>query len=153
MSDARFYAPDNRLGAAIAQPGGKPLAAALADAERQLEAAAGPAATRIDEILAAINALCADGEPPPEPLYRLAREAAGLGAVAHLPDLGQAALALCNLIDLSRRSGRLSADQIQVSLGAMRLLRQPERFDAGARKILLDDLKGVLDKAQKPPAA
>ncbi|HUO23708.1 MAG TPA: hypothetical protein VMU59_14430 [Caulobacteraceae bacterium] len=154
MSGARFHSPTNHLGKAVTQPGGKPVATALADAQSQLDDAAEQLAGRIDEILGEIGALCArPGGPPPDDLYRLAREAAGLAALAHLPDLGLAAHALCSLIDLSRRAGALPEEQIQVGVGAMRLLRHPERFSEEARKMLLDDLKAVLAKALKTASA
>jgi hypothetical protein len=69
--------------------------------------------------------------------------------LANLPDLGAAAHAFCRQIDFAMKTGALTDEQVMVHLGALRLLRLPERFSADERTALLDNLQAVLGKAQR----
>lgn len=154
MSLVRFFAPENRLGAAIARAGGKLVETAIADADEQIAMAADQTRQKIDECLDQVFSLAAQGANPRLPeLYQAAREVAGLAGLVELDDLGMAAHTFCNQIELASHNGVLTEEQLQVNLGSLRLLRQPERFSEAERKALLDNLQAVLDKAMKTAAA
>lgn len=154
MSLVRFFAPENRLAAAIAQAGGKLIETAIADADEQIAMAADQTRQKIDECLDQVFSLAAQGANPRLPeLYQAAREVAGLAGLVELDDLGMAAHTFCNQIELASHNGVLTEEQLQVNLGSLRLLRQPERFSEAERKALLDNLQAVLDKAMKTAAA
>ena len=153
MSVVRYFSPERRLAKAIAVPGGKKIDIAIADAEEQIALASPQTAQKIDEILEAIYHLAAAGADTQLPLlYERVREIAGMAALADLPDLGLAAHTFCEQIDLAISMGALTEKQMQVNLGAMRLLRQPDRFSPAERQGLLDNLLAVLDKANKTAA-
>jgi hypothetical protein len=153
MSEVLFFEPENRLGAAIAQAGGKTVQAAITDAEEQIVKAAIETAAKIDEMIALIQGLAGQGANSElTALYQAAREVAGLAGLANLPDLGRAAHVFCMQIDLALQKGALTDEQVMVNLGALRLLRLPERFSADERGALLDNLQAVLEKAQKSAA-
>ncbi len=154
MSLVRFFAPENRLGAAIAQAGGKLIETAIADADEQILMAADETKLMIDACLDQVFSLAAQGANTRLPsLYQAVREVAGLAGLVELTDLGAAAHTFCNQIELALQKGALTEEQIQVNLGSLRLLRQPERFSESERKALLDNLQAVLDKALKTAAA
>ncbi|HVY34404.1 MAG TPA: hypothetical protein VG960_08275 [Caulobacteraceae bacterium] len=154
MSVVRFFAPENRLGAAIAQAGGKLVETAIADADEQILMAADETKLMIDACLDQVFSLAAKGANTRlAQLYQAVREVAGLAGLVDLSDLGAAAHTFCNQIELAMQKGALSEEQIQVNLGSLRLLRQPERFSEPERKALLDNLQAVLDKALKTAAA
>ena len=154
MSLVRFFAPENRLGAALARAGGKLVETAIADADEQIAMAADQTRQKIDECLDQVFSLAAQGANPRLPeLYQAAREVAGLAGLVELDDLGMAAHTFCNQIELASHNGVLTEEQLQVNLGSLRLLRQPERFSEAERKALLDNLQAVLDKAMKTAAA
>jgi hypothetical protein len=153
MSDARFFDPPNPLGMALAMAGGKAIATAIADAEEQIMLATVETAAHIDHMLAFIQGLAAQGANSQlTALYQASREVAGLAGLADLPDLGQAAHTFCSQIDLALKKGALTDEQVLVNLGALRLLRLPERFSEVERKALLDNLRAVLDKASQTAA-
>lgn len=154
MTDVRFFAPKNRLAAAITTTDGILIETAIADADKEVALAAGESAARIDESLELIYRLAAAPAPGRlDGLYQAVREVAGLAGLAELPALGQAAHTFCSLIDLAQAKGALPQDQIQVNVDVLRLLRRPERFSKAERKALLDNLHGVLEKARRTAAA
>ena len=154
MSKVRFFTPENRLGEAIAEAGGKLVDTAIADADEQIALAAPETLQKIDDMLDQISQLAARGADNTQlqKLYDVVREVAGLAGLAGLPDLGMAAHTFCSQIDLALHKGALTEEQMQVNLGSLRLLRQPDRFSLAERQGLLDNLHAVLDKAHKTAA-
>ena len=153
MSVVRFFTPENRLGKAIAEPGGKRIDQAIADADAQLALAGAESAIKIDEILGAIYKLAgASLNPPLAELYARTREVAGLAGIAGLPDLGAGAHTFCSMIEVAQAKGALSVEQLQVNIGVLQLLRRPERFSEQERAALLANLNAVLAKARRAGA-
>ena len=153
MSVVRFFAPENRLGKAVAEPGGKKIEDAIADADMQLVMAAAESALKIDEILNGIYKVAGSSvQPSLKELYPLAREVAGLAGIAGLPDLGAGAHTFCCLIEVAEPKGALNNEQMQVSIGVLQLLRHPERFSEEERAALLENLNAVLEKARRTAA-
>lgn len=154
MNKVRFFAPENRLAAAINTPDGILIQDAISDADEQVALAAAESAEKMDESLELIYRLAAEAAPGRlDGLYQAVREVAGLAGLAQLPDLGHAAHTFCSLIDLALSTGALPQDQIQVNIDVMRLLRRPARFADAERTALLDNLHGVLAKARRTAAA
>jgi hypothetical protein len=96
--------PENRLAKVVFMPGGKTIAQALDDAQASLEDIRAESLGVLRAKLEEIQALGKKSEKDPKAadiqhLYALSGEVLDIAGLFGLPELGQAAFSLCELID------------------------------------------------------
>ena len=146
MSNAMFVQWQNPLTAITARPGGVRIGAALDKAEQNLEAIRDDCVASLDGLLAELVALNGGGAPAPpddvrREIYRIANEIHGMAGVFGLPELGQAAYSLCELVDRLATLGRWHQPSVDVHLAALQLLRKPGSPEETAK--LLERLRAL----------
>ena len=140
--------PENRLSKTLFAPGGKSIEKALDDAAASLEEVR---AERMDELkakLAEIQALGRRCEKNAKlsdirSLYGLSSDVQGIAGVYGMPELGQAAYSLCELLDNMGARKVWNGPAVQVHLNGLLLLADPANAPPEARKKVVEGLRQV----------
>lgn len=153
MSAVIVRRPVNRLAKLIRTPGGPTVAQAIADVDERLGAIREPALAELLSLMAAVQALARDFGPAPADqeilaVYDLCNEMLAIAEVAGYPQLGQAALSLCELLDGSMTRKVWSPSAVRVHLDGLLLLADPaqgaeqtETIVAGLRQVVQRTLR------------
>ena len=141
----RRIQPANRLNALFDLPGGRTVRRMLADADSQLAAFRPTFEAELETRIATLEGLAAAGAPRRAEIYDNASaiiDTAGLFGFDHV---GQAAYALCDLVDAFGEQDRWDASAVAVHVEALRLMRGAE-CSVQERERLLAGLHAVLEK-------
>lgn len=143
----RKFAPSNRLGALLAQPGGVTVRTALRDAETAVQRFRPEVLADIDARITRLEALAAEPVPNARTIYKAAAGVIEHAGLFGMGQLGEAAYSLCELVDRLEQRGVWDAESVAVHVNGLRLLqRLPE--DAAAQRVqLLEGLHAVTAKA------
>jgi hypothetical protein len=141
MTSVRFVFPKPRLNELLRTPGGLPVAEAIEQARKNLEAIK-PTCTA--ELLALLE-LCEAGsanlkdefdDAALEELYTLSVKGIGAGEVCGVPAVDAALTSFCDLLDHLRTLKRFDREAVGVHVRAWRLLMTPGLPEAGAKQVL-----------------
>lgn len=146
MTYVRFLPTKNRLAEALKIAGGKPISAALDDAEAAVAELAPEGVNAIDATLDQIELLLTE-EPTQEvldSLYLHAREIHGIAGVFGFSDLGQGAWCLCEIIQFSVGGEPTNRAALTANLQSLRLLRRGEDLPSAARTAVLEGLEKLV---------
>ncbi|MDB5459724.1 MAG: CheE protein [Caulobacteraceae bacterium] len=140
--------PDNRLSRIIWAPGGKTVAQALEDAQGNLEEGRLECLDALRVKLEEIQALGRKAEQAPklaivQTLYSLSSEVLDMAGVYGMPELGQAAYSLCELLDNLAARKMWNWPAVQVHLNGLLLLADPVNAQPEARQHVIDGLRQV----------
>jgi hypothetical protein len=140
--------PENRLGKVVFLPGGKTIADALDEAQSGLDAIRMESLDVLRAKLEEIQSLGKKSENNPSPddikaLYATSSEVLDIAGLFGLPELGQAAFSLCDLLDRlgSRKTWNWPA--VQVHLHGLLVLADPDKTPPEARASVVDGLRQV----------
>lgn len=139
----------NRLAKLIQAPGGKRIAAALADARANLDQIADLCLAEIDAAIAAIqDASTAPARTPQsfETMYVASNAMLGLAGLFGREDLGKAAHSLCELLDRAGDWERCPAVALRVHVDSLLLLRHPDALSPPQLAEILDGLAKVVQR-------
>jgi hypothetical protein len=122
--------PVNPLAKLIPAPGGLTMGEALADADARLKGIEDACLVELHGLLAKIHAFAQTLGPSPaedqiDVLHGLGNEVLSIAAVAGLPDVGQAAHSLCELVDGLRTRAAWNSSAVKVHLDGLKLLAEP----------------------------
>ena len=140
--------PANRLSKTLFAPGGKTIEKALEDAAASLEEAR---VEQLDEMKAKLAEIQTIGRRVEKnaklddlrTLYALSGEVQGMAGVYGMPELGQAAFSLCELLDNLGNRKVWNWPAVQVHLNGLLLLSDPANAPPAARKHVVDGLRQV----------
>lgn len=129
MSKAKFIPWKSRLSKIIRQPGGTTVKGALKDAKRNLEKIRLECIAEIDAKLGLIQQRFGHAEDRPndaelDELYRFSNDIVGMAGLFDMPELGEAAFSLCELLDRLKNNGEWDWPAVEVHLSALTLLRR-----------------------------
>lgn len=143
--------PENRLGKVVFLPGGKTIADALDEAQGGLDAIRLESLDLLRAKLEEIQTLGKRNEANPSPedvkaLYAASSEVLDIAGLFGLPELGQAAFSLCELLDRlgSRKAWNWPA--VQVHLHGLLVLADPDKTPPEARASVIDGLRQVCQR-------
>lgn len=150
MSTVIVRRPVNRLAKLIRTPGGPTVAQAIADVDERLGAIREPALAELLSLMAAVQALARVFGPAPADqeilaVYNLCNEMLAIAQVAGYPQLGQAALSLCELLDGSMTRKVWSPSAVRVHLDGLLLLADPAQ-DAEQSEAIVAGLRQVVHR-------
>lgn len=150
MSTVIVRRPVNRLAKLIRTPGGPTVAQAIADVDERLGAIREPALAELLSLMAAVQALARVFGPAPADqeilaVYNLCNEMLAIAQVAGYPQLGQAALSLCELLDGSMTRKVWSPSAVRVHLDGLLLLADPAQ-DAEQSEAIVAGLRQVVQR-------
>lgn len=150
MSTVIVRRPVNRLAELIRTPGGPTVAQAIADVDERLGAIREPALAELLSLMAAVQALARVFGPAPADqeilaVYNLCNEMLAVAQVAGYPQLGQAALSLCELLDGSMTRKVWSPSAVRVHLDGLLLLADPAQ-DAEQSEAIVAGLRQVVHR-------
>jgi hypothetical protein len=153
MSNAVRHIPyKNKLAKLIQAPGGKRIAAALADAQANLDQIADLCLAELDKSIAAIHRASAAPDKTPESfdtVYAAANDMTGLAGLFGRKDLGKAAHSLCELLDRSAGWEGCSPVALKVHVDSLTLLRHPDVLSAEQLADILDGLERVVERTTR----
>lgn len=148
MSVVRFIPQVNRLGKAMAGPGGKKVSEAIDDAQAGLDEIAPPCVEAIDEAMARIAEITAAPDPLTaavrEAIYSDANQIFSFGAMFGLEEMGKGAWSLCELIDISEQNPPSTRAAINAHVSSLRLLRAGDALPEDQRATVLAGLEQLL---------
>jgi hypothetical protein len=143
--------PENRLSKVIWIPGGKTIAQALEDAQSSLDEIRAESLDVLRAKLEDIQILGRKAEKNPnagdvKALYLLSSEVLDTAGLFGLPELGQAAFSLCELLDRlgSRKTWNWPA--VQVHLHGLLVLADPDKTPPEARQSVVEGLRQVCQR-------
>jgi hypothetical protein len=144
MTDVRRFPAVNRLAGLLAGPDGRPARAMLAQADAVVEALRPAFDRELAARIAALEQLAAASAPMRAEIYDNASAIIDTAGLFGFDAVGEAAYALCDLVDALNEQGRWDASAVQVHVETLRLLRN---LDTPAeRDRLLAGLRAVFDK-------
>ena len=146
--------PENRLGKVIWIPGGKTIAQALEDAQGNLDEIRGQELDGLRAKLEQIQALGKKNQLTPnaadiKALYALSSEVIDIAGLFGLPELGQAAFSLCELLDRLHSRKTWNWPAVQVHLHGLLILADPDKTPPDARSAVVDGLRQVCDRVAR----
>jgi hypothetical protein len=146
--------PQNRLGKVVWQPGGKTIAQALDDAQANLDELRGASLDLLRVKLEEIQALGQRAETNPkaadvEALYALSGEVLDIAGLFGLPELGQAAFSLCELLDRLKSRKAWNWPAVQVHLHGLLILADPEKTPPEGRASVVEGLRQVCQRVAR----
>lgn len=151
-----FFAP-SRLAKLVRLPGGKPRDAAIADANRNIEAQKQFLTEGIREAALSIEAVVLGVEGPvissphSEIVLRHCDRIIGLAGTLGLASLEAAARSLCDLIACLAHSGEIAKAPVAVHVQALhRLSERPAEFAPEEERVLLAQLARLLAHYDSP---
>jgi hypothetical protein len=138
-------------------PGGKTVAGAVADAEKELRSLEADCLNEVDLILADLTQTYAGLADPltsdqVKPFYQAALRLVGPASVAGLPVLGRVAYSLCDLTDRMDDTGALVLEPITVHMNALTLLRQQRSLPADVLREIGAGLSKIREKYGGEPS-
>jgi hypothetical protein len=145
MSVLRVFKPENRLAKAFTALGGKYVDDAVNDAQQELLQVSEECLKHVDDMLEKVYSYTGESDLPA--FYRSVRDVSGLAALCNLPDLGNAALSICNLLDYAQGSGRISEEEVKLSRNVLRVMRYPNLINESGRRIILENFQILVDKS------
>lgn len=157
MTAVIYTRPPNRLGKLLTAPGGRKIAAALAEAEANLAAMRAQVTGEVDAALerlrqAAMLAAAADPDACSD-VYAHASAIAGFSGLCGLVHLGQVAFNLCELTDRYIEGGVWNTAAVGAHLDTMALLRHADLpADSAEGKAVLEGLKALVRRAEEQAA-
>jgi hypothetical protein len=152
MTTVRHIPYKNKLAKLIQAPGGKRIAAALAEAQANLDQIADLCLAELDKAIAAISLAAAAGERTPqtyETVYAAANDMTGLAGQVGRADLGKAAHSLCELLDRSGTWEGCSPVALKVHVDSLVLLRHPDVLSQEQLTDILDGLERVVERTTR----
>jgi hypothetical protein len=146
--------PENRLGKVVFMPGGKTIAQALDDAQANLDEMRGESLDLLRGKLEEIQALGAKNETNPdaadlETLYALSGEVLDIAGLFGLPELGQAAFSLCELLDRLKSKKVWNWPAVQVHLHGLLILADPGKTPPEGRASVVEGLRQVCQRVAR----
>jgi hypothetical protein len=146
--------PQNRLGKVVWQPGGKTIAQALDDAQANLDELRGASLDLLRVKLEEIQALGQRAETNPkaadvEALYALSGEVLDIAGLFGLPELGQAAFSLCELLDRLKSKNAWNWPAVQVHLHGLLILADREKTPPEGRASVVEGLRQVCQRVAR----
>lgn len=143
--------PENRLAKVVWIPGGKTIAQALDDAQSNLDEIRGESLEVLRAKLEDIQALGRKAEKNPtegdlKAIYVLSSEVLDVAGLFGLPELGQAAFSLCELLDRLSTRKTWNWPAVQVHLNGLLILADPEKIPPEARQSVVDGLRQVCQR-------
>ncbi len=146
--------PDNRLAKVVWQPGGKTIAQALDEAQANLDEIRGESLDLLRAKLEEIQSLGKKNEKDPkaadiETLYALSGEVLDIAGLFGLPELGQAALSLCELLDRLRSKKAWNWPAVQVHLHGLLVLADLDKTPPDGRQSVVDGLRQVCQRVAR----
>jgi len=146
--------PENRLAKVVFVPGGKTIAQALDDAQANLEEIRAASLDVLRAKLEEIQALGKKNEKDPkasdlDDLYALSGEVLDIAGLFGLPELGQAAFSLCELIDRLKAKKAWNWPAVQVHLHGLLILADPNRTPPEGRQSVVDGLRQVCQRVAR----
>jgi len=146
--------PDNRLGKVVFLPGGKTIAQALDDAQAGLDEMRGESLDVLRAKLEEIQNLGAKNQSNPkladlEALYALSSEVIDIAGLFGLPELGQAAFSLCELLDRLKSKKVWNWPAVQVHLHGLLVLADPDKTPPEGRASVVDGLRQVCQRVAR----
>lgn len=145
--------PNNRLAKLIHLPGGRTVESIELDVEARLDALKDACVTAVQD---RVHEIGREAQVMPRPpasdhlgrIYMLSKDVIGLAGVAHLEDVGRAAMSFCQLLDGWRNGRPWTAPPFDVHLAALQLLAQTDNdLDAVARDQMVKGLNAVARRA------
>ena len=146
--------PENRLGKVVWLPGGKTIAQALEDAQSNLEDIRNKSLDLLRAKLEEIQTLGKRSEKDPkaadiETLYALSGEVLDIAGLFGLPELGQAAFSLCELLDRLRSKKAWNWPAVQVHLHGLLVLADPGKTPPEGRQSVVEGLRQVCQRVAR----
>jgi hypothetical protein len=143
--------PENRLSKTIWAPGGKTMEKALEDANASLDEVREERLDALRVKLMEIQALGRRCEKNAKlgdirSLYALASDVNDIAGVFGMPELGQAAFSLCELLDNLGARKVWNWAAVQVHLNGLLLLADPANCPPEARKAVVEGLRQVCQR-------
>jgi hypothetical protein len=146
--------PDNRLAKVVWLPGGKTIAQALDDAQANLDEIRSDSLELLRAKLEEIQALGRRSEKDPaaadvEALYALSGEVLDIAGLFGLPELGQAAFSLCELLDRLKSRKAWNWPAVQVHLHGLLVLAEPDKTPPEGRQSVVEGLRLVCQRVAR----
>ena len=146
--------PENRLAKVVFMPGGKTIAQALDDAQANLDEIRAEALDLLRAKLEEIQALGRKSAQNPsaadlETLYALSGEVLDIAGLFGLPELGQAAFSLCELLDRLKSRKAWNWPAVQVHLHGLLILADPDKTPPDGRQSVVDGLRQVCQRVAR----
>lgn len=146
--------PENRLAKVVWKPGGKTIAQALEDAQANLDEIRGESLNLLRAKLEEIQSLGRKTEKAPkaadlETLYALSGEVLDIAGLFGLPELGQAAFSLCELLDRLKSRKAWNWPAVQVHLHGLLILADPDKTPPDGRHSVVDGLRQVCQRVAR----
>jgi hypothetical protein len=146
--------PENRLAKTIWVPGGKSIAQALDDAQSGLDEIRNESLDVLRAKLEEIQALGRRSETNPsdadiQTLYTLSSEVLDISGLFGLPELGQAAFSLCELLDRLKARKAWNWPAVQVHLHGLLILADPDKTPPEGRQSVVEGLRQVCQRVAR----
>jgi hypothetical protein len=146
--------PENRLAKVVWLPGGKTIAQALDDANANLEEIRAESLNLLRAKLEEIQALGRKNAKEPkaadlEALYALSGEVLDIAGLFGLPELGQAAFSLCELLDRLKSRKAWNWPAVEVHLHGLLILADPDKTPPDGRQSVVEGLRQVCQRVAR----
>jgi hypothetical protein len=146
--------PENRLAKVVFMPGGKTIAQALDDAQANLEEIRAESLDLLRAKLEEIQTLGRKSAKEPkaadlETLYALSGEVLDIAGLFGLPELGQAAFSLCELLDRLKSRKAWNWPAVEVHLHGLLILADPVKTPPDGRQSVVDGLRQVCQRVAR----
>ena len=146
--------PENRLAKVVWRPGGKTIAQALDDAQANLDEICSESLDRLRVKLEEIQALGRKAQNGPtaadlDALYAMSAEVLDTAGLFGLPELGQAALSLCELLDRLKSRRVWNWPAVEVHLHGLLILADPDKSPPEGRQSVVDGLRQVCQRVAR----
>ena len=143
--------PENRLSKVVFLPGGKTIAQALDDAQANLDEIRSESLDLLRAKLEQIQAIGRKAQTAPDAadlatLYALSGEVLDIAGLFGLPELGQAAFSLCELLDRLKSRKAWNWPAVQVHLHGLLVLADPDKTPPDGRQSVVDGLRQVCQR-------
>jgi len=143
--------PENRLSKVVFLPGGKTIAQALDDAQANLDEIRSESLDLLRAKLEQIQAIGRKAQTAPDAadlatLYALSGEVLDIAGLFGLPELGQAAFSLCELLDRLKSRKAWNWPAVQVHLHGLLILADPDKTPPDGRQSVVDGLRQVCQR-------
>jgi len=146
--------PDNRLAKVVWLPGGKTIAQALDEAQANLDEIRAESLDLLRAKLEQMQALGRRSAQEPkladlEALYALSGEVLDIAGLFGLPELGQAAFSLCELLDRLKSRKAWNWPAVQVHLHGLVILADPDKTPSEDRQSVVEGLRQVCQRVAR----
>jgi hypothetical protein len=146
--------PENRLSKVVFLPGGKTIAEALDDAQANLDEIRLQSLDLLHGKIEAIQVLGKRAETDPsaadlQGIYTLSSEVLDIAGLFGMPELGHAALSLCELLDRLKSRQAWNWAAVQVHLHGLLILSDPDKVPPEGRMDVVEGLRQVCQRAAR----